>query len=568
MSHHLRVSAHNFQADERSSLLPLFTGRQPAQKKQCYHRIRKIRSKGAIIVLLSAFLVYGSFFAVYTMSTEGKDRKGAIVQDGPGAAAIIILSLSCPFAGWLADVHFGRYKVMRAGLWLMWIGTLYCGVILIFYHHYEHTSTGKNLLNYAGLVPAAILFTAGLAAFAVNTLQFGVDQMPDASAEEVSAFIHWFVWVMFAGEIIGILTNLIYDCTLYTISNKYGSMVETVIPATMISLALCCDFLFRGWLTIEPESQNPLKTVSGVLKYAATHKCAERPRAITYCEDERPSRIDFAKEKYGGPFTTEQVEDVKTCGRMLVVIASTAAFFIPVQLFILSRSYLQYHFQTNHDRCLKNIGYYEAVFATIGIPIYEVLVYPMIRNRIPSMLQRIGIGAILTIISNIFLLSIDTAGHKAQPSIPSLFNYTSKGSLAFDINYMWVGIPSNLLVAIQMSLFFIAIMEFTWAQAPHNMKGMLIGLVYSLIFSTYPIGYGIFVAWAKGDWKHKVEIKYWGPSYDFWYFLFQVLFAIVGFGILCIVAKWYKRRQRDEPPHDRAVLEAIYTANIAADDNP
>ena len=30
------------------------------------------------------------------------------------------------------------------------------------------------------------------------------------------------------------------------------------------------------------------------------------------CEDEPPSHIDFGKNKCGGPFSTEQVEDIKT----------------------------------------------------------------------------------------------------------------------------------------------------------------------------------------------------------------------------------------------------------------
>ena len=34
--------------------------------------------------------------------------------------------------------------------------------------------------------------------------------------------------------------------------------------------------------------------------------------AFTFCEEIIPSCIDFGKSKYGGPFTTEQVEDVKT----------------------------------------------------------------------------------------------------------------------------------------------------------------------------------------------------------------------------------------------------------------
>ena len=42
--------------------------------------------------------------------------------------------------------------------------------------------------------------------------------------------------------------------------------------------------------------------------------------AFTYCEDDLPSRTDFGKTKYGGPFTTEQMEDVKTFLRLLPFI--------------------------------------------------------------------------------------------------------------------------------------------------------------------------------------------------------------------------------------------------------
>jgi len=35
-----------------------------------------------------------------------------------------------------------------------------------------------------------------------------------------------------------------------------------------------------------------------------------------------PPKLDLAKIRYGGPFTTEQVEDVKTFYRVLFVLAS------------------------------------------------------------------------------------------------------------------------------------------------------------------------------------------------------------------------------------------------------
>ena len=49
--------------------------------------------------------------------------------------------------------------------------------------------------------------------------------------------------------------------------------------------------------------------------------------AFTYCEDELPSRMDFGKSKYGGPFTTEQVEDVKIFLRLIAIIAVGSVTF-------------------------------------------------------------------------------------------------------------------------------------------------------------------------------------------------------------------------------------------------
>ena len=55
-----------------------------------------------------------------------------------------------------------------------------------------------------------------------------------------------------------------------------------------------------------------------VVRYAIKHKHPECRSTFTYCEDEPPSRMDFGKSKYGGPCTTEQVEDVKTFLRLII----------------------------------------------------------------------------------------------------------------------------------------------------------------------------------------------------------------------------------------------------------
>ena len=83
----------------------------------------------------------------------------------------------------------------------------------------------------------------------------------------------------------------------------------------MSSIFLCSP----NWLIIEPKSPQSLKTIYKVLKFAAKHKAPLNSSAFTYWEEDIPSRIDLAKSKYGGPFTTEQVEDVKTVLRLMVI---------------------------------------------------------------------------------------------------------------------------------------------------------------------------------------------------------------------------------------------------------
>ena len=57
---------------------------------------------------------------------------------------------------------------------------------------------------------------------------------------------------------------------------------------------------------------NPIKLIFQVLNYARKNKCPRLRSAFTYIDEEHPSHLDFGKHKFGGPFTEEEVEDVKT----------------------------------------------------------------------------------------------------------------------------------------------------------------------------------------------------------------------------------------------------------------
>ena len=69
-----------------------------------------------------------------------------------------------------------------------------------------------------------------------------------------------------------------------------------------------------------------------VLSFGWKHKNPVQRTAFAYNDDYILSRLDFAKERFGGPFTKEQVEDVKVVGRIitvLLVIVPTLVLEVP-----------------------------------------------------------------------------------------------------------------------------------------------------------------------------------------------------------------------------------------------
>ena len=66
------------------------------------YRIRKLKNKGAIVILVWNLLI-GSVFDYLTAFVASYGLK----------ITTVALGLTLPFAGWLADIRFGRYKVIR-----------------------------------------------------------------------------------------------------------------------------------------------------------------------------------------------------------------------------------------------------------------------------------------------------------------------------------------------------------------------------------------------------------------------------------------------------------------------
>ena len=198
------------------------------------------------------------------------------------------VALSAPIA-LVADIYLGRYKVIQYSMRLLWIAVIASNTIIALQYYLVKNATTSTILTVFSTIGVA-----GSAGIIVNSLQFGIDQLTDASSSEITSYISWYTW----NFMLACTTSVIFtNCLTHYISLSYF-----VLPLSC-TLSILSDCCFSHWLVKEPVTINPLKLIYQVLKYAVKNKYPRLRSAFTYWEDKPYSRIDLGKNKYGGPFT-------------------------------------------------------------------------------------------------------------------------------------------------------------------------------------------------------------------------------------------------------------------------
>ena len=326
------------------------------------------------------------------------------VMHGKTVAGFVALStILFPIVGLLAQVVIGRYKLISYSLKILWIFSVVSCIISLLY---ERQSMAKNMFEIQILL--LILHCWILGAFGASVVSLGMDQIISGTHTNISAFIQWLGWATFSGLAVSAITaSISYNCS--NLSESEISMIFSLLSVFLFSVGLVSDFCFHHKLVKEPVTVNPVSLIFKVLKYAAKHKYPVQRSAFTYCENEQPTRLDYGKSKYGGPFTTEQVEDVKTFWRILLVILVLSTFALPFIQQLDSASTMEKYL--SESKCTQAVS--RAVSAPTStimfcIPLYELLIYPCLRNRGPSILQSAGIRAAALIASSVYGIILET----------------------------------------------------------------------------------------------------------------------------------------------------------------
>ena len=577
----------NFELDENTPFLRS-TVRSPwATLKDRYKNTRKyIISKGALAILVwmfTASILYNIVFdpETFTFTTVLPNNSITYIIVY-GVLAIIFCFY--PIAGYLADNKYGRYKTVVFGLWLLLPSLIFLAIFLAIYLSslFLFFEIGMIVSVILGII-SVILLAISTVSFNSNVIQLGMDQLYDFPAEDQSLFIHWFVWVLY---LIIFLVQLSRQMLLfYYVDNttNYSNIVYSgcglsgllmLVFFVLLVVSLCIAHRKKHWFLIEPSRVNPYKLVYQITKFAWHHKVPVKRSAFTYCEDDIPSGMNLAKDKYGGPFTTEQVEDVKVFYGILKVLFSLAPVFsinfaadVMLHRFAwhgsvlnISQSNFSYLALFNHPVKLLLIhdGILTPLVTTICIPLYLFMFRPFMFNYIPGMLKRIGIGATMTVLSLMCTGAIGTWAHTRydvgcmfdinseivalNETVPNIRPFYHSSLLAIQ----------RVLLSLSNMLIYIALYEFICSQSPHSMRGLLIGLSFAIkgLFQVFAALLALPFALAM----HNTHISC-GVSY----YVMNTGVGVVAVLVYVCVSRKYQYRERDEPSNIYMYAENYYS---------
>ena len=522
-----------------------------------HYQLIIFKSKGAVLVLLWSFCT----LSVLNFITSEESNYGLLELLGSHVDPLIVFvmcTLVYPILGLIADVRCGRYQMIKWSLRMMWaLLTLLCLSSVLF----ENLDTHKHssIVRLIMYVPIAL----SMGGFQASIIQFGIDQLVDASTGEITSFLRWYSWVWFLS---GTIQALSQSCLCF----HYRS-IGYLLPPIFMTLAVVSECFFNHWLVKEPSSDNPLVLIYKVLQYAVKHKYPHQRSAFTYFDDKPYSRIDLGKGKYGGPFTTEQVEDVKTFLRILSILV-VGTFFIslflciyPIYMKVYNHLFNDHHAslpidvyeQTSLRECFKRVAvHYTGHFSlVVFLPLLEFFIYPFFNQCFKFIILRKASVAMIVITSGLVVCTTIefVANHQSTNQTSCPLNETEVPTIILPLDYKWMTLPFTMNSFGQF-LLLTSIGEFLCAQSPYSMKSFLFGSTYGLSGFFVIVGY-LLLKPVKLISKKWLANHYGCMS---WYLLIALAFLLTVLFSFFFVFKCYKKRLRDDNVHNEQIFAINY----------
>ena len=482
--------------------------------------IQCLTSRGILLVILWEGLIYANFVMIRNFAASYFDSR-IKHNDISLKIGYCLIFLSFPLFGLLADVKTGRYKTIITGVYFVFASWILSGLAVIVKTSLDLFPVFITLFS-AGYILQAI----GYSSVRSNIVQFNIGQSVGSSADELSAIIHWHLLTV----PIVYITAQIVQCLI-----KQFIIVSYIVSGVAVSSVIVSNLLFKHWLDTTPHNINPVKLIANVLNYARKNKYPRNRSALTYWEEDYPSRLDLGKEKYGGPFLEEQVEDVKTFLRLSPLLICIVGLCCVWEI--------RWEISDSQSKEMQLISLFvltdslNFTIYSIYILLYQWIIYPYFYKYIPSMLKRIGLGmcfALFTLLYYVIMIAC-------------------KEHFPLDTNsYKAIVIP-QILFGLSLALIVPASLEFTIAQSPLEIRGLMIGFW----FAAYALGYAINIS---GKYSFKCEIDV--ICQNLYYYIFKSVVFLIIMIVFLVLAKRYKLRVRENEVNIYLIAEEHYDKYI------
>ncbi len=458
-----------------------------------------------------------------------------------------------PFLGWLTDTYINRQRAMKISIVLCWFGSLL--QLVSYCVQYGTCGHPTSFAKYGISLVALICLVIGTACYQVNILAYGLDQLFEKANSHIRSFIHWIIWAQYIGFLISYIAfvnGTVYQGELLLITG--------LIVFLACSVSLLCNQVIAHKFHPTPkllQRNNPYHLVFQVLLYAKRHKSPQKRSALTYWENSIPNRISLGKSKYGGPFTTDEIENVKTFFRIIAVLVSTFGFFIPNYLLVNGVLPFVNVFNgatTDVDgfgsfvlwNCFNKI-------IIVAVPILELIILPLLPKLEYFVLNPhkwFGIACTFMLLTLLSMIVIDTVGYYVTSIEP--FCFLTTFGITLNVSYFYYSIPL-LFGSLANIIGTISILEFICSQAPINMSGMLTGTFYLIR--------GVFVAigpYLQLPFSYVGSTEVGKITCSFWIILINIVISVVGFIVYMMIYRWYTSRKRGEEYNANVIVEEVY----------
>ena len=499
-------------------------------------------------LLLTVSIMSYSDYVGYCLKMDSSGFRVQLEIFYSQTGGFLIFLLSGLFSAWLVG---WKYRLVD----IVFTGMIITGVAFLVGAIPNMISSGTNKCNTLETVIIMIVYyiilNLGIAPVFTNLFQLAIEQIPDASSSQLSSLTSWYIFSSVCGYWFHIVINAILQCYLTSNSEsalKYLSYF-TLVNGIIVAFILSTFALIKHKLVDNSPTSNTVSLIYQVLKYALKHRRPVQRSAMTYWEEEIPRGVDLGKRKYGGPFTSEQVEDVKTFFRLSFLYLIAFFYLITFSLSDFSMYFVDKDIATNYysllfveifyNFCTKSTmyklfeNYY--VWILIFVVVYEVIMKPLLGYKITDVRWRLKLGIVLSFL--VFIIITIIIG---------IIRYSSLNH----VNSFWLEFGLSVPVGFVRAIIFITGSEFVIAQTPYAMRNFFINVGYSiglLIIKLSGYGFVLFNFVCKGKYCPMI------------YCLISLSLNFVAMLLLWkAIARYHMRSRGQEDEHQQRWIEEVY----------